>query len=113
MAIFKTIQMNISIKMDPETLFLLHKVMLEESQMRANDRARRAGKSIRMELFATISKRCITYSNNQNGKTISISFKYYQADLICKILDDMKYVFGVFEANKLDMLRNQLHQKLV
>lgn len=105
--------MNISIKIDPETLFLLHKVVLEETQMRANDRARRVAKSMRMELFAMISKRCITYSNNQNGKKMSINFKYYQADLVCKILDDMNYSFGIYEANKLDMLRNQLHQKLV
>ena len=106
--------MKLTIKTDPETLFLLHKIILDSAQMIADNRARRAGKSMRVELFETISKRCITYTSNPNGKDLTITLKYHLASLVYDILEDLKFSYGgIYEANKLDMFRNQLHKLLL
>ena len=106
--------MKITIKIDPETLFLLHKIVLDSAQMIADNKARRIGKSMRIELFDTISKRCIAYTSNPNGKDLSITLKYHLVSLVYDILEDRKfYPTGICEVNKLDMLKNKLHQQLL
>lgn len=105
--------MKVTIKTDPETLFLLHKIILDQCQMIANDRARRSGKSMRIELFEILSRRCIVYSSNPNGKNLSLSLKFHLANLIYDILADLRLSLGIYEANKLEMLKNELHRKLL
>lgn len=106
--------MKISLKIDPETLFILHNIIVKESQMIANNRAQRSGKSMRVELFEVICKRCITYSSNRNGKKITLTLKYHLASLIYDILSDFQFSFGgIYEQNKLEMFKNDLHQKLL
>lgn len=67
---------------------------------------------MKIELFEILSKRCIAYSINPNGKKLNMTLKYHLADLVYEILSDLKYSFGIYEANKLDMFKNQLHQLL-
>lgn len=105
--------MKITLKTDPETLFLLHRIILENCQMIANDRFQRSGKSMRVELFEILSKRCIAYTSNPNGKKLNLALKYHLASLVYDILQDLKIQFAIYEANKLDMFKNQLHQKLL
>lgn len=81
--------------------------------MIAQNRPQRSGKSMRIELFEIISKRCISYSLNPNGKKLNLTLKYHLVDLVFDILSDLKKSYGgIYEANKLDMFKNQLHQQL-
>lgn len=105
--------MKITIKIDPETLFLLHKVILEQTQMIANNVSAKVAKSMRIELFEILVKRCITYTSKADGKKMSLTIRYHLAEMLYKILCDLHYSMGVYEANKLDMFKNQLHQKLL
>lgn len=108
--------MKISVKLAPETLFLVHKVLLDEIQTKpADTRAKKALKSILIELFNVFVKKCISYGNNPNGKSRMVNLKYYQADKLCDILCSLlqSASFGMNEYNKLDMLKNELHQKLL
>ena len=105
--------MNVSIKIDPETLFLLHKIISKSAQMIANTRVQKAEKSMRVELFGIISKRCITYSTNPKGKSLTLTLKYHLADIIWNILDAVQWSYGMYEFNKIEMLKNQLHQILL
>lgn len=104
--------MKITIKIDPETLFLLHKIIAQESQMIATTRARRSGKSMRLELFSQLSQKCISYTAKQNGKKLSLTLKYHLADLVLDIVSDLQYSLGVYENNKLEILKNELHKML-
>ena len=62
--------MIISVKLAPETLFLVHKVLLDEIQTKpADTRAKKALKSILIELFNVFVKKCISYGNSPNGRT--------------------------------------------
>lgn len=105
--------MKITIKTDPETLFLLHKIILDECQMIANNTGRKSGKSMRIEIFEILARRCITYSANPNGKKLNITLKYHLANLVYEILSDLRLSLGIYEANKMEMLKNELHLKLL
>lgn len=108
--------MIISVKLAPETLFLVHKVLLDEIQTKpADTRAKKALKSILIELFNVFVKKCISYGSSPNGKSRTVNLKYYQADKLCDILCSLlqSTSFGMNEYNKLDMLKNELHQKLL
>lgn len=105
--------MRLKIKLDPETLFLLQKIILDQSQMIAQTRQAKESKSMKIELFEILSKRCIAYSLNPNGKSLNVTLKYHLANLVYEILSDLRFSFGgIYEANKLDMFKNQLHQLL-
>lgn len=104
--------MKINVKTDPETLFLLHRIIRDRCQELATDRVRRSGKSMRIELFSQLSQRCLNYSCNPNGKQISLTLKYHLANLLYEVLCSAGN-FGVYEANKIEMLKNELHLKLL
>ncbi len=104
--------MKINVKTDPETLFLIHRLIRDECQVHASGRLRRSGKSMRLELFTQLSQRCINYSCNPSGKQISLTLKYHLANLLYEVLCSAGN-FGVYEANKIEMLKNELHQKLL
>jgi len=106
--------MKISLTIDPETLFILHSIIVKECQMIANNRIQRSGKSMRVELFEVLSKRCITYSSHRNGKKTTLTLKYHLASLVYDIVSDLQFSFGgIYEQNKLEMFKNELHQKLL
>ncbi len=103
--------MKITIKIDPETLFLLQRISLERSQFKT----RNIGKSMRIELFEILSRKCIAYSTNPNGKPRTIELRFH---LAAQLLEDVKNAInyddsGTFEMNKLEIFKNQLHQKLL
>lgn len=108
--------MIISVKLAPETLFLVHKVLLYEIQTNpAYTRTKKALKSILIELFNVFVKKCISYGNSPKGRSRTVNLKYYQVDKLCDILCSLLQspYFGINEYNKLDMLKNKLHQKLL
>lgn len=105
--------MKITLKIDPETLFLLHNIVLQQRQFSLT--GRNSGKSMTIELFEILSKRCISYSTNANGKNRSVELRFHLAE---KLLDLAKTklaerCLGVYEQNKLEIFKNDLHQKLV
>lgn len=105
--------MKVTIKIDPETLSLLHRIILDECQMIANNIGRKTGKSMRVELFEIISRKCIAYTTNPNGKKMTITLKYHLASLVLDIVSDRIWSLGIYESNKLELLKNDLHQKLL
>ena len=52
--------MKISIKTDPETLFLLQKIVNIQCQIIANSITSKADKSMRRELFTILTQRCFS-----------------------------------------------------
>lgn len=85
--------------------------------MIAQTRQAKESKSMKIELFEILSKRCIAYSLNPNGKSLNVTLKYHLANLVYEILSeilrDLRFTpGGIYEANKLDMFKNQLHQLL-
>ena len=106
--------MKISIKTDPETLFLIHKIMSDECQVVANSIGRRTGKSMSIELFTQLSQRCISYTSNQNKKSISITLKYHLAAFLYEVIISLyRPAFGTFEANKIEIFKNNLHRLIL
>ena len=105
--------MRIQLKIDPETLYLLHKIIMDQCQMIPQTRHGKTSKSMKVELFEILSKRCIAYSLNPNVKKMTLTLKYHLVDLIYEILSGLKQSYGgIYEANKLDMFKNELHQRL-
>lgn len=106
---------KIKIKISPETLFLLQKIENKYANLPAMSRADRIQKSIRWELFQKLSRWCVAYTTNPNGKPRTIELNYHLAH---RLYDDIFFtleqrVFGFYEANLLEMLKNTLHQKLL
>lgn len=107
--------MKITIKIDPDTLLLIQKIELTYSNLNAESREERIQKSIRQDLFEKLSRACISYTANPNGKERNITLKYHLAH---RLFDDIVFTlyqktFGIYEACKLDKLKNELHQKLL
>lgn len=105
--------MKISLKLDPDTLSIAHKIVCDECHRYRNSRF---GKSIRAELWEVLSKKCIAYTNNPNGKPRMISLRYHLASTLQECINDFLVKnpsFGTYEYNKLIMLKNELHQKLL
>lgn len=106
--------MKITFKIEPETLFLVQKIMLYKTQHVPKNKSEKVRKSIELELFQKLSKKCISYTDNTNGKARSITLKYHLADALLQNLLHQKDLFlPTYEANKLEMLKNELHQKLL
>lgn len=108
--------MKITIKTDPETLFLLHKIANDQTQVMANSIEAKAMKSMRIELFTILTQRCFSYSQNPNGKKLQLTLKYHLAAMIYDIITDMRFsgfCGGIYENNKIDLFKNELHPKLL
>ncbi len=103
---------KIKIKLTPETLFLLHAMMRNETQIIAN----RGIISQNQELLEILYKKCKNYTQNPTGTTRTLSLWHHQAERIFNIiienLDNVRNL-GVFERNQLETLKNELHQKLL
>lgn len=105
--------MKVTIKTDPETLFLIHKITNDHCQMIAANIGRKTGKSMRMELFSILTHRCFSYTQNPNGKKLQLTLKYHLAALLYEIVTDLRYSMGIYESNKIEIFKNELHQKLL
>lgn len=105
--------MRITLKTDPETVFLLYKVANEQCQITATNISRKSGKSMRIELFTLLTQRCFSYSQNPNGKKLQLTLKYHLAALLYELLIDNNKFSGIYENNKIELFKNELHQKLI
>lgn len=107
--------MKTSFKIDPQTLFIIQKMALARTQVVAKSSLDRFNLSLVNELFQTLSKKCISYTANPNGKERKISLKYHMAYVLLQILCEelqRKYL-PPYEHNRIDMLKNDLHKKLM
>lgn len=105
--------MKISLKLDPDTLAIAHKIAVDEYH-KCN--SSKFDKSLRAELWEILSKKCIAYTNNPNGKPRTISLRYHLAIVLQDCINDflIKHPrFGTYEYNKLIILSNDLYQKLL
>ncbi|KMQ70330.1 hypothetical protein ACM44_13005 [Chryseobacterium koreense CCUG 49689] len=74
---------------------------------------RKAGKSMRMELFSILTQRCFSYTQNPNGKKLQLTLKYHLAALLYELVTDHNKFTGIYENNKIEIFKNELHQKLI
>ena len=104
--------MKISIKTDPETLYLLHRLVLDAAQ---TSPGRSSGKSMRVELFEILARRCVSYSANPNGKPRTITLRYHLAAALLELITTViKHPsLGIYEKNKLEICKNKLHRLLL
>lgn len=106
---------KIKIKISPEALFLIQKIENKYANLIPTHRTDKVQKSIRWELFQRLSSACFSYTANPNGKARTITMSYHLAD---RLHDDivftlMQNALGFYESNQLEMLKNELHQKLL
>lgn len=106
--------MKITLKISPEALSLIHQLTLIECRSKAYNHSDKCKKSLCMELFEILAKKCISYTKNPNGKPRILSLKYHLAYYLYELLMAENYyrILSIYEANKLDMLKNNLHQLL-
>ncbi len=110
--------MKITIKIDSDTLFLLKACF---DLYRKNDishtktREEKSNMYLFFELRNIMAKKALLH--DENKKSLKLSLPYYFAsvmyDFICDQLQFNVVAFGTYERNKIEILRNQLHQKLL
>ena len=108
--------MKAIIKTDPETLYLLQKIAnTQKENVVRNSIEAKAMKSMKTELFIILTKRCFVYSENPNGKKLQLTLKYHLAALLYEMITSVIVYrkLGTFEHNKLELFKNELHQKLL
>lgn len=66
--------MKITLKLDPDTLSIAHRIAVDEYNRCITSKY---DKSLRAELWEVLSKKCIAYTNNPNGKPRTISIRYH------------------------------------
>lgn len=101
--------MKVQVSIDPETLFLLHGLVMKAKQ----EIKRSSSNSMIVELFEILAKRCVGYSANPNGKPRSVTIRFHLAEILLECVSASQWSFGPFENNKLEMFKNTLHQKLL
>lgn len=107
--------MEIKVKIQPDTLYLLQQIELHNKKRAEHSQRDKFTQSIQLELFEKLSKWCISYSLNPNGKEKKITLKRHLAQ---QLLDDISnaIIYGnldLYNKNKLHIIKNQLHQKLL
>jgi hypothetical protein len=104
--------MKISIQADPQTLYLIHAIVLKNTQLISTNKS---GKSMCAELFEILAKRCIAYAANPNGKPRSFTLRYHLAEKLLELVKQKMMLgdLGVYENNKLELFKNDLHKKLL
>lgn len=105
--------MKISLKLDPDTLAITHKIICDEYNSCNADKFE---KSLRAELWEILSKKCIAYTNNPNGKPRTINLRYHLACILQECINDFLLVkikrFGTYEYIEDKELRLSLISKL-
>ena len=108
--------MKITLKIQPELLFLLHILVLECSQrISMLDFKNKAKKSMLHEIFETLARSCVTYHANTNGKPRKLTLRYHLANQLYEMLIEQinNPKLGIYERNKLDLFKNDLHRLLL
>lgn len=109
--------MTISIKIDSDTLFLMKAcfdLYRKNDLSHAKTRDEKSDMYLFFELRKIFEKKAVLHE--PNGKKFKMNFVYYLAnklyDFICHQLQ-YNVSLGIYERNKIELLRNQLHQKLL
>ena len=105
------IKMKVTFKIDPETLFLLHKIIGQESNITVG---RNCGKSMLVELFEKLTKACIAYTGNPNGKKRTLELRYHLAEkLVQTVIKATENNLPPVEMAKLEIFKNQMYSLLL
>lgn len=109
--------MTISIKIDSDTLFLMKAcfdLYRKNDLSHAKTRDEKSDMYLFFELRKIFEKKAVLHE--PNGKNFKMNFVYYLAnklyDFVCYQLQ-YNVSLGLYERNKIELLRNQLHQKLL
>lgn len=103
--------MKVKLKIAPELLFLLHQLVLSELQKSKN----KVDRSMKQELFEELYRRCKSYTRNPNGKPRALSLWYHLAECLFSIVmnhHNSPYL-GAYENNQLELIKNELHKKML
>lgn len=70
---------------------------------------------MKVELFEILARRCVSYSSNPNGKPRIITLRYHLAAALLELITSgMKHPsLGIYEQNKIEILKNELHRLLL
>lgn len=109
--------MKITIKIDSDTLFLLKACF---DLYRKNDLSHAKSRHEKSDMYLFFELRKIfelkAVSLDRTDKKFRMTSPYYLAnklyDFICHMLQ-FNEAFGIYERNKIEFLRNDLHQKLL
>ena len=68
-----------------------------------------------LELFQILSGKCVGYSANPNGKPKTVSLRYHLLNELFELTYSaiLYGELGIYEKNKLEILKNQINQKLL
>ncbi|MCC2590338.1 hypothetical protein [Chryseobacterium sp. MFBS3-17] len=104
--------MKVKIKTDPEALFLAHQIVMYQMY---NLERQRSGKSMIIEIWERLGKLCMNYTANPNGKPRTVELRYHLAEKLLSVVTValMSSRLGTYEANKLEMFKNDLHKVLL
>ena len=109
--------MKITIKIDSDTLFLLKAcfdLYRKNDLSHAKSRHEKSDMYLFFELRKTFELKAV--SQEKTDKKFKMTFSYYLAnklyDFTCHQLQ-FNEAFGIYERNKIEFLRNDLHQKLL
>ena len=109
--------MKVTIKIDSDTLFLLKAcfdLYRKNDTSHAKTREEKSNMYLFFDLRNIFAKKAI--SHDENRKNLKLTLQYYFASVLYDfICDQLQYnvAFGTYERNKIELLRNQLHQKLL
>jgi len=109
--------MKVTIKIDGETLFLLNACLglyRKNDLSHCKDRNDKSYMAIFFEVRDFLAKKAI--GNHEEKKVTKVSFPFYYANTLLDFVENQLQInvaLGVFEKNKLELLKNQLHQKLL
>lgn len=109
--------MKITMKTDSDTLFLLKAcfdLYRKNDISHAKTREQKSAMYLFFELRAVFTRKAVSCTGNT--QTHRISLPYYLANIMYDfICDQLTYneALGVYERNKIEILRNELHQKLL
>lgn len=106
--------MKVSVKISPETLVIVQKILLGETHKYTITRDSKFKKSMYTELFEQFSRACLNYSTNPNGKYRTLTIRYHLAESLLELITRFILIgnLGTYELNLLERFKNQIHQKL-
>ena len=108
--------MKIPLKIPPETLFLIHRLVLDRAEkISIFEPTKKIQKSMLHEIFETLARSCVTYHANPNGKPRKLTLRYHLANQLYEMLIEQinNPKLGIYERNKLDLFKNDLHRLLL
>ena len=105
---------RIRIKIDKETLNIIHQALQVVLNVSAQSIEKRVRRSIQMEIFDLFTRRLASVITEDEDKKITITLRYHLATSLFEVLIVISKIkqFGLYERNKSILLANEIHKQL-